>query len=209
MKIIAGLGNPGQKYELTRHNAGFLTLDYFAHKNKLLFKPGKADFYYAKGKIRQTEYMLLKPVTFMNNSGIALREASDLIPGFDLNNLLVVYDDFQLPLGTIRIRTKGGDGGHNGINSIIYHLNTTNFPRMRIGIGRSDVLNKDDFVDFVLSNFLAGEMEKFNEMLPNYSACITDFITQDIKSMMNNYNKNFLKTEEPKEDKSGENEQKP
>lgn len=192
MKIIAGLGNPGQKYELTRHNAGFLILDYFAHVNNLMFRPGKGDYYYAKGKIRQNEFMLVKPITYMNNSGLAVLEVIESIPEFKIEDLLVVYDDFQIPLGTIRIRTGGSDGGHNGISSIIYHLNTLDFPRMRAGTGTGEVMKKDDFVEFVLSNFSDEEMKKFKKMLPNYKDCIDSFLSNDLKIVMNNYNKNFL-----------------
>ncbi|MCI0472379.1 MAG: aminoacyl-tRNA hydrolase [Ignavibacteria bacterium] len=219
MKIIAGLGNPGQKYELTRHNAGFMILEYFAHVNNLTFRPGKGDYYYAAGKIRQTEFMLVKPTTYMNNSGLAVLDITESIPEFNLEDLLVVYDDFQLPLGTIRVRKEGSDGGHNGLESIIYHLNTMDFPRMRVGIGTGEVMKKDDFVDFVLSNFTDEEMTCFKEMMPVYKSCIKDFLSEDIKIVMNRYNKNFLKKEEPikeepnkeepKEDSTEENEQKP
>jgi PTH1 family peptidyl-tRNA hydrolase len=208
MKIIAGLGNPGQKYEITRHNAGFLILDSFAQANNLTFKPGKGDYYFAKGKISRTEFMLLKPTTYMNNSGLAVLEAVESIPEFNTENLLVVYDDFQLPLGTIRVRTGGSDGGHNGISSIIYHLNTMDFPRMRVGIGTGEVMKKDDFVDFVLSNFTGEEIKIFQDMMPNYSACIKDFLGEDLKAVMNRHNRNFLKKEEPDEDGAGVAEQK-
>jgi peptidyl-tRNA hydrolase, PTH1 family len=207
MKIIAGLGNPGQKYELTRHNTGFLILDYFAQVNNILFKPGKGDYYFAKGKISRTEFMLVKPTTYMNNSGLAVLEVVESIPEFNTEDLFVVYDDFQLPLGTIRVRTGGSDGGHNGISSIIYHLNTMEFPRMRVGIGTGDALKKDDFVDFVLSNFTGEEIEIFKDMMPNYTACIKDFLVEDIKIVMNLYNRNFLKKEESNEGSEGETEQ--
>jgi peptidyl-tRNA hydrolase, PTH1 family len=200
MKIITGLGNPGSKYELNRHNLGYIILDYFAAIHKLTFKPGKGEFYYAKGKYMNTDYMLIKPTTFMNNSGIAVREATDAIPGFDINNMLIVYDDFQLPMGTIRIRTKGGDGGHNGISDIIYHMNTVEFPRMRNGIGNEEVLKKEDFVDYVLSDFSKEEFEKIKVMLPYYNECLENFIGNNLKTVMNKFNRNFLDAE-----KNGEN----
>jgi peptidyl-tRNA hydrolase, PTH1 family len=109
--------------------------------------------------------------------------------------MLIVYDDFQLPLGTIRIRSKGGDGGHNGITSIIYHLSTVEFPRMRNGIGNDCVLKKDDFVDYVLSDFSNEEFEKIKILLPYYTECIENFLCNSLKTVMNKFNKNFLDAE--------------
>ena len=199
MKLIIGLGNPGKKYELTRHNIGYLILDYIADYLKVKFKPSKGDWYGASGRFCGVEFYLMKPVTFMNNSGEAVIDflTSNNIP---LNNILVVYDDFQLPLGTVRLRSKGSDGGHNGIASIIYHLNTMSFPRMRIGIGRDSLLIKDDFVDFVLSDFVKEEMEILKEMFPVYRDCVLSFIPGDLSDTMNKFNRNFLKKEEEKKE---------
>jgi PTH1 family peptidyl-tRNA hydrolase len=127
----------------------------------------------------------------MNNSGIAVEEFltnNEISP----NNLLVVYDDFQLPLGTIRLRTKGSDGGHNGISSVIYHLNTMDFPRMRIGIGKDETIIKDEYIDFVLTQFDKDEKEKIKTLLPNYYNCILSYINEDIMETMNKFNRNFL-----------------
>lgn len=198
MKLIIGLGNPGKKYELTRHNIGFLILDYIADYLKVKFKPAKGDWYGVSGIHKESEYYLMKPTTFMNNSGEAVFDflTSNNIP---LNNILVVCDDFQIPFGMIRLRTKGSDGGHNGIASIIYRLNTMSFPRVRVGIGK-DILKKDDYVDYVLANFLKEEIEILKEMFPVYKDCILSFISEDINETMNKFNKNFLKKEEEKID---------
>ena len=206
MKLIIGLGNPGSKYELTRHNIGYRILDYLADYLKVKFKPAKGEWYGASGNYNDFEFYLMKPTTFMNNSGEAVNDflTSNNIP---LNNVLVVYDDFQIPLGMIRIRTKGSDGGHNGIASIIYHLNTMSFPRMRIGIGKESLLNKENFIDFVLSDFINEETEILKEMFPVYKDCILSFIAGSLSDTMNKYNKNFLKKEENKiqEEKPDEN----
>ena len=191
MKLITGLGNPGRNYELTRHNIGFIVLDYVAYKLNLKFTPGKGQWYETYGNIEDTEFYLIKPTTYMNNSGIAVEEFltnNEISP----NNLLVVYDDFQLPLGTIRLRTKGSDGGHNGISSVIYHLNTMDFPRMRIGIGKEETIIKDEYIDFVLTQFDKDEKEKIKTLLPNYYNCILSYINEDIMETMNKFNRNFL-----------------
>jgi len=196
LKLIVGLGNPGKKYELTRHNIGYLILDYIAEYLKIKFNPSKGDWYGAKGNYNNSEFYLMKPTTFMNNSGEAVQDflTSNNI---SLNNVLIVCDDFQIPFGMIRLRTKGSDGGHNGVSSIIYHLNSMSFPRMRIGIGK-DVLNKEDYIDFVLSDFNKDEMFQLNELFPIYKDCILSFLSEDIKITMNKFNKNYLKKDEEK-----------
>ncbi|MCE1165153.1 MAG: aminoacyl-tRNA hydrolase [Bacteroidetes bacterium] len=196
MKLIAGLGNPGTQYALTRHNIGFIILDYFADFLKINFKPGKGDFYFAQGKFRNEDFFLLKPVTFMNNSGLALEQFSEnYVQIENTNDILVVHDDFHLPLGTIRVRTNGSDAGHNGVASVIYHLNSDEFARMRAGIGKNEVLRKDEYVEFVLTNFTDDETGKIKELLPVYRDCLLSFLTDDIKITMNKFNKNFLPDE--------------
>lgn len=190
MKLIIGLGNPGKKYELTRHNIGFQILDYIAGYLRVKFNPEKGDWYGVSGKYKDSEFYLMKPTTFMNNSGEAVEDflTSNNIP---LNNILVIHDDFQIPFGMIRMRTKGSDGGHNGVSSIIYHLNSMSFPRMRIGIG-TETLNKEDYIGFVLSDFNKNEISQLNELIPIYKDCILSFLCEDIKVTMNKFNKNFL-----------------
>ncbi len=199
MKLLVGLGNPGSKYELTRHNAGFIILDYIAEYLNAGFKAGKGEYYFAQTKYKGDDVILLKPSTYMNNSGIAVAEFLELHPEINLQDLLIIYDDFQLELGTIRIRQSGSDGGHNGIASIIYHLNTIEFPRMRVGIGKGEVMKKEEFVDFVLSNFYESEIEKVKKLLPVYKDCVLSFIKQPFKIVMNMYNKNYLEDEKQKQ----------
>ena len=191
MKLIVGLGNPGSKYELTRHNIGFIILDFFAESLNISFKAGKGDWLEAKGKIGDEDVYLLKPLTYMNNSGVAILEFMEKT-GSDIKDVLVIVDDFQIPLGMIRVRKGGSDGGHNGLSSIIYHLNSDEFPRMRAGIGRNEALKKEDFIDFVLGNFDKEEIENIKKLIPEYMKCIRSFITDGLTITMNTFNKMHL-----------------
>lgn len=191
MKLIVGLGNPGSKYRFTRHNIGFIILDNFADHNSAVFKPGKGDWYECSLTINNEEVFLLKPVTYMNNSGTAVLEFCS-IQNINTVDTLVIFDDFQLPLGTVRVRKKGSDGGHNGISDIIYHFNTEEIPRMRVGIGNEKILKKDDFINFVLSDFTKEELKDLDKIMPDLENCIKSFISEDIKVTMNNFNKSFL-----------------
>lgn len=203
MKLIVGLGNPGIKYELTRHNIGFILLDLFADKFGIKFREGKGDWYEGNGEIRGEDVYLMKPVTYMNNSGVAIREFREKYD-VDVKDILVVVDDFQIPLGTIRVRRDGSDGGHNGLASIIYNLETDEFPRMRVGIGPGDLIRKDEYIDFVLGNFEQEEIDIIKEIVPEYNNCIISFITDGITRTMNIYNKSFLKKEEDIQNKDPE-----
>lgn len=191
MKLIVGLGNPGKKYLLTRHNTGFLVIDYLASSLDLELTRGKGHWYGTATRIQDIECYLMKPTTYMNDSGRAVSEFLAINP-VALKDILVICDDFNLPLGTIRVRSKGSDGGHNGIKSIIEYLESLNFPRMRIGIGSGNVLKKDDYVDFVLSNFHEEEFNIFKKLMPVFKDCILSFIVSDIATTMNKFNKNFI-----------------
>lgn len=192
MKLIAGLGNPGAKYSLTRHNIGFLILDYIAYKNNLVFKPGKGDWYECKLRNNDEDIYLIKPSTYMNNSGIAVKKFLDDHEGeIGAKDVLVIVDDFQIKSGSIRVRKKGSDGGHNGLASIIYHLNSDEFPRLRAGIGSNDALKKEEFIDFVLGNFDEDELQTIKKMMPVYYECIFTFINHGITKTMNEFNRTF------------------
>lgn len=191
MKLIVGLGNPGSKYELTRHNIGFIVIDFFAEYLNIRFKEGKGDWLEAKGSTSDEEVLLLKPMTYMNNSGIAVKEFMDRNE-IENKDVLVIVDDFQIPLGTVRVRKGGSDGGHNGLSSIIYNLISDEFPRMRVGIGKDEPLKKDDFIDFVLGIFDKEEIEKIKKLMPVYISCIKSFITDGVTKTMNTYNKEHL-----------------
>ena len=126
MKAIAGVGNPGIKYSGTRHNFGFMVIDQFANKKSAVFKAGRGDYLYSK---INPELILIKPTTYMNNSGYAIKSAVDYFK-IHMNNITVVYDDIDLPLGIVRIREKGQAAGHRGIEDVIYHLKSLVFPRV-------------------------------------------------------------------------------
>ena len=139
MKIIIGLGNIGREYENTRHNAGFMAMDKLAQMLEMDFNQEKFSAYFSKKKIDGEDIILLKPTTYMNNSGIALRQCMDFykVPSEDI---LVLYDDMDMPVGKLRLRQKGSAGGHNGIKSIISHIGTQEFDRIRIGIGKDKMI---------------------------------------------------------------------
>ena len=206
IKVIAGLGNPGTKYSMTRHNTGFIAVDYLASEMNLKFKAGKGEYHYATGKLSGHEFYILRPSTYMNESGIAVKE---FLGHFSLTpeNLLLVYDDFNLPLGTLRLRTNGSDGGHNGVSSVIYHLITMDFARMRIGIGREKQIAKDEYVDFVLSDFLPDEADVIQKLLPVYRDCLISCLREDFRMSMNRFNRNFLADENKGNKKKNETEE--
>ena len=151
MYIIAGLGNPGKRYEKTRHNCGFESLDILAEQYRININMLKFHGLCGMGQIEGEKVMLIKPMTFMNASGECLQEAVSFYKVDPERELIVIYDDISLPAGHIRIRAKGSAGGHNGMKSIITHLGTENFRRIRIGIGEKPV--DMDLADYVLSRF--------------------------------------------------------
>lgn len=185
--IIAGLGNPGLKYENTRHNAGFLCLDMLAEKFSFRIDRIKYKSLVGEVEIEGRRCLVMKPQTYMNNSGEALREAAHFykIPP---ENIIVIYDDNSLPLGKLRIRRKGSDGGHNGIKSIIYHLNSDNFPRLKLGIGQSP---HPDFAmkDFVLSNFQKNEIEDMKKAMNRSIEALPYILNGDIDGAMSRFSK--------------------
>lgn len=184
--IVAGLGNPGDKYSKTRHNAGFMALDVICEKynfniNKLKFKSlcGEAEI---SGK----RVLFIKPQTFMNNSGEALREAASFykIPP---ENIIVIFDDISLDPGKIRIRKKGSDGGHNGIKSIIYHLNSDKFPRIKIGVGAKPH-PEYDLADWVLGEIPSDLRETFVNSLKSASDALELMLGDNTEAAMAKFN---------------------
>jgi len=160
--LILGLGNPGPRYELTRHNAGFLVLDNLADKYKIKLTQHKYRSLYGKGEIEGLPVILAKPMTYMNESGKAVKA---LLSAFNLSpeQILVTHDDIDLPLGKIKIKLKGGDGGQLGIRSTIETLQTREFYRVRIGVDRPE--DREDIVDYVLSPFTEEESGLLNNVM--------------------------------------------
>ncbi len=184
--IIAGLGNPGAKYESTRHNSGFVFIDMLAAKygfkvNKIKFKAVTALV-----EINGHKCLILKPQTFMNESGQSIREAASFykIPA---ENIIVVFDDISLDCGKLRIRRKGTDGGHNGIKSIIYHLNSDNFPRIKLGVGKKPHPDYD-LADWVLSSFGSDEAKLMRQAAENAVGAVEMMVNGEIDAAMSKYN---------------------
>ncbi|KUK81331.1 MAG: Peptidyl-tRNA hydrolase [Pelotomaculum thermopropionicum] len=186
MKLIVGLGNPGCKYAATRHNVGFMALDRLAADAGVEIKKKMFKSLAGRGMIGRENVILAKPQTFMNLSG----EAVGLLLGwFKLNpaDLIVVYDDLDLPPGNMRVRSGGGSGGHKGMQSIIKVLGTQNFPRIRIGIGRPPVIGFET-ADYVLSRFSPGEVKKFEEVLEMAAKAVRCIVLDGVERAMNLYN---------------------
>jgi PTH1 family peptidyl-tRNA hydrolase len=191
LRVIFGIGNPGIRYENTRHNAGFLLLDFFAQKKSLSFKETMGEYFKAQGKIGDQDYVLIKPSTYVNNSGIAARQVFDKYSPA-IEDFLVVSDDTNLKTYVLRVRLSGSDGGHNGLSSIIFHLNTDLFPRIRIGIGTnpSDVT----LSEYVLSEFSKNELVEYQNTFIKGSQLIEEFILGGNKKMLE-ANSVFIKSE--------------
>ena len=185
MLLILGLGNPGPRYELTRHNAGFLVLENLADKYKIKLSQSKYRSLYGKGEINGLPVILAKPMTYMNESGNAVKA---LISAFNLSleQILVIHDDIDLPLGKIKTKLKGGDGGQLGIRSTIETLQNPEFCRVRIGVGRPE--QREDIVDYVLSSFSEQESGLLNEVM--------DKAVQTIEAALKELNKRNNPTEE-------------
>ena len=181
MTILLGLGNPGSNYSDTKHNFGFWVLDRFAEKKSLIFQAGKGDYILAK----KGNLICVKPTAFMNNSGRAVLDVKQFFKT-EPENFMVIYDDIDLPLGTIRFRDNGGAGGHKGIESIIYHLRSENFNRLRIGIATNDEMRPAE--KFVLSPFEEDKKELVNEMINNACEGIEFFLTHEMNETMNKFN---------------------
>ncbi len=182
--LICGLGNIGKEYKDTRHNIGFNILDHFAESKNFTFQPGRyGDL--LKLKYKGRILLLLKPNTFMNLSGKAVKFWLKK-EKIKIENSLIIADDINLNLGKIRLRNKGGDGGHNGLKSVESELNTTNYPRLRIGIGNDFAEGRQ--VDHVLGKFSNEELEQVQSVTPNSIACIMSFVSIGLTRTMNSYN---------------------
>lgn len=184
--IIAGLGNPGAKYEMTRHNAGFLEIDMLAMKQNKEIKRLKFHALTCDAEIEGKKCLLMKPQTFMNNSGEAIGEAAKFykIPP---QNIIVLSDDISLDVGRIRIRRKGSAGGHNGLKSIIAHLGSEDFPRVKIGVGKKPNAYMD-LADWVLGRFPKELEPQLKEALENADGAISLIVQDKFDRAMNLYN---------------------
>ncbi|KAA3598041.1 MAG: aminoacyl-tRNA hydrolase [Calditrichaeota bacterium] len=184
-KLIVGLGNPGATYKKTRHNIGFEVLDLIASDENLKFSKGKGKYNEVSFFLGTQKLILAKPLTFMNLSGFAVRQLLDFYK-IEVEDLLVVCDDVNISFGKLRIRTKGSAGGNNGLKSIIQHLHTNEFSRLRIGVGVEN--NPASLANFVLGKFSEEETENLEKIKKTASKAVLDFCKEDINILMTKFN---------------------
>ena len=186
MKLIVGLGNPGQQYRNTRHNVGFRALDEIAERLGARFDQEKYDGLLATAEYEGTCLMLLKPLTYMNLSGTSVAKAArNRVPKAE--HVIVILDEIQLPLGTVRIRHEGSHGGHNGLRSVIEHLGSQGFPRLRIGIGQKKA--GQDLSDHVLSTFAPDEKPDVDRAIATAADAALCCVAEGVAKAMNRFNK--------------------
>ncbi len=183
--LIIGLGNPGKKYEDTRHNIGFKVADKFSERLNIKFFE-KHNFYIAEGEISDSPVFIMKPMTFMNRSGQAVRNFLKY-KNIDGRNIFIIHDDLDLPLGAMRLRWNGSSGGHNGIKSIISETGTADFYRLKIGIDKPPVREMVEY--YVLEPFSKAEMVIVNETIERSVECIISAISEGPQKAMNKYNR--------------------
>lgn len=182
MKLIVGLGNPGKDYENTRHNIGFMVLDYYADNNNW---KEKWNSLYTELNMNGEKILLIKPLTYMNLSGHAVIQFINFYK-IELKDILIIQDDLDLAVGKYRLKTNSSNGGHNGIKSIINELGNQNFTRLKIGISNNKQI---DTKDYVLGKFSKNELEIFKELYPTFKEIINSFIVNGIEKTMNKFNR--------------------
>ncbi len=190
MKLIVGLGNPGSEYSANRHNIGFLCLNYLAKTNRITFDKKQSKARTGSGKVANTDVLLAKPQTYMNASG---QSVFLLMQKFNLTleDLIVIHDDLDLPLGKIRIRKGSSSGGHKGASSIISALGSQDFIRIRVGIGRpqiSDEIKDRGVVDYVLGDFSAEEKSILEDTIHRVAAAVESLLSEGLNPAMNKFN---------------------
>ena len=205
MKLVVGLGNPGAKYDGTRHNVGFAAVDLLAKRHYVRWETAPRGAPGLIGRWRAADVVLAKPLTFMNLSGEAIVPLLHFYK-IDVPDLLVIVDEAQLETGRIRIRPEGSAGGHNGLKSIVAALGTLAFPRMRIGVGRGD--NRRDLADHVLARFDPAERDIIDESVARAADAVEAFVESGIDAAMNRFNRRPEdgKTEDGKTDEDGKSE---
>lgn len=187
MFVIAGLGNPTSQYEGTRHNVGFDVIDTLADQYNISMTERKGKALCGKGIIAGQKVLLMKPQTYMNLSGESIRAIADFYKIDAETEFLVIFDDVSLDVGQLRIRKKGSAGGHNGIKSIISHLGTSNFMRIKVGVGEKP--KEYDLADYVLGHFTKEEKEVMADGYKRAVKAVEMLVTGDVEAAMNEYNK--------------------
>lgn len=184
MKLIVGLGNPGSEYNNTRHNVGFMTIDYYANKYGVKVDKKKFNGLYQDLIINNQKVILLKPQSYMNLSGEVVRKFVDFFK-IDIGDILVINDDLDLTIGTYKLKQSGSSGGHNGLKNIELHLNTKDYKRLKIGISNN---KKMDTKDYVLGSFSVSETELLNTIIEKSANILDDFLNYSFDKVMNIYN---------------------
>jgi peptidyl-tRNA hydrolase, PTH1 family len=194
MKLIVGLGNPGAAYEATRHNIGFTVVEAFARKYRIEFDTHEKNALTGRGRVAGNGVMVAKPLTFMNLSGDA---ASKLVRAYleSPADMLVVYDDVDLPVGKLRLRERGSSGTHNGMRSLVAELGTENFPRLRFGIRGEDYDRAPRLHDYVLDRFAPGEQERIDASVTRCLDALLLFARGDLRRAMNEFNRDAVQKE--------------
>ena len=185
MKLIVGLGNPGKEFEKTRHNIGFIFLDSFAEKNKISIDKEKYNGLYTQTTINNEKVILLKPLSYMNLSGEVVKRFVDYFK-INIDDILIINDDLDMPFGKIRLRPDGSSGGHNGLKNIALHLGTDKFKRLKVGISNDKTI---DTKDYVLGKFSKEEKEIINNLKEEINNLLFDFLMLDFDKLMCKYNK--------------------
>jgi peptidyl-tRNA hydrolase, PTH1 family len=194
---VVGLGNPGKRYVSTRHNVGFNVVASLSQSQHSRMIDGNGDYLYSDCMVENRRLILAAPMTFMNESGVAVAQIMEQFKVAP-SELLIILDDFQLPFGTLRIRAEGSDGGHNGLASIIYHLQTETIARLRIGIAGPTCPTeerKDLMADYVLSPFDNEEAPQAAEMVTHARDAVLALVRHGIEFAMNNFNRSFLESD--------------
>ncbi len=184
MKLIIGLGNPGKEYENTRHNCGFMVIDALSKQFGIAVDQTKFKGLYGKGTVGNETVILLKPQTYMNLSGESVQELMNFYK-INKEDVLVIYDDLDLPVGKIRVRASGSAGGHNGVKSLIAHMNGQDFKRIRVGIDRNSNI---PVVNYVLGKFTKEEFVTLQQAIDLSCKVCSDFLTTDFHKVMSLYN---------------------
>lgn len=184
MKILIGLGNPGEKYRRTRHNLGFMVIDKLAERLGVESYRRRFQSLLAEKNLDEERFLLVKPQTYVNKSGLAVKKILEHCP-CSLDSIMVICDDLNLPLGRLRMRRKGSSGGHKGLESIIYELGSSEFPRLRIGIGPPPGAEARDYV---LSPFLKGEEEELEGVLDRACQALVEWTGTGIEGCMKKFN---------------------
>ena len=185
MKLIVGLGNPGKEYEKTRHNSGFMAMDYLSDKMNVSITTKKWNALIGKGNVNGQQVLLMKPMTYMNESGKSIIQVKNFYK-IPIENIIIIHDEMDFDVGNVKLRKQGGAGTHNGMKSVVNELKSKNFPRVRIGTGMP--IFKDLMIDYVIKKLTDEEYEKLKEPIKTASEAAVSIVKDGIDLSMNKYN---------------------